>query len=203
MKATKLALEGLVHSGKTTVLEMLSKLDKRIQCIGEYVIYTKRGGRGFPGFPNNSKMAQTANFFFLDLDRKRFGTTETRRQVIIFDRSLLSVLAYHFATEKLSKKRIKCFESSLTLFRKRFPFFLPGVAIYLDVSDDTIRRRHEFESGYYEQVLLNAEFNGYLRYFYNNLTTYFPEIDLFKVCADNSKEAVFSEVREIVGKYLR
>lgn len=167
------ALEGIVHAGKTTLLKGIQALKSDVCCINEYTVY--RGFVPFPQPPTTSDEAMDANRFFLDLDSRRFADAGTSK-VVLLDRSCISILAYHYATEHVSCGQIVCFEPSLRLYRARYSRYIPDVVLYLKISMAELARRHVGAKGVYKQDLLDEEFNRHLCAFYDNLCTYFPQL---------------------------
>lgn len=191
------ALEGVVHTGKTTLLHGVKlRMGERICCIDEYSTY--KGRVRFPDFPTTSEEALGANEFFVRLEEKRFADV-SEPGIVLLDRSLLSVLAYHYATEKVTDGRVSCFEQSLLFFRENFSCWLPRLVIRLNISPEVFRKRHAEDSGLYKPVLLDEAFNRNLVLFYDNLGTYFPEIKVHKIDAVKSKVIVLRRTLNILS----
>lgn len=193
----RIALEGIVHAGKTTLLEEIRKLRKGICCIDEYTVY--RGSRPFPAIPTTSSEALEANPFFIGLEKKRFADIH-EAEFVLLDRSCLSVLAYHYATEKASRGQILCFESSLRLFRDQYACYLPDVVLYLKISQGELSVRHVGDRGDYKQDLLAEEFNKYLLSFYEELPSLFPKIQLYEIDGTLPKDVVLRSVLNILAE---
>ena len=178
MTQTKLALEGIVHAGKTTLLHAIGKQRNDVCCIEEYTAY--RGEREFPPFPNTSEEACSANKFFIDLDSRRFADA-TDSRIVLLDRSCISVLAYHYATEQVTLGKVQCFTQSLQLFQTTFAGFVPDKIIYVEISMSDLVIRHVGDNGVYKEILLSPEFNEHLCNFYDRLDRYFPRLTVYKV----------------------
>ncbi len=197
MNLRVLALEGIVHSGKTTLLNNVrtAKWDWDIACIDEYTLY--RGTVPFPDFPETLEEALGANQFFIELDARRFADID--REVALLDRSCISVVAYHYATEQVTHGEIACFEPSLRLYQEQFPRYIPHTMIYLEISLSDVTKRHEGDTGIYKPVLLEERFNRYLVYFYENIQLFFPELEVYKIDGTSPEEEVLKSVAEILG----
>jgi len=191
------ALEGLIHAGKTTLLRGIRKtMQGRVCCIDEYATY--KGLTRFPDFPKTSGEAIEANEFFVELEGRRFADV-TGSGLVLLDRSLLSVLAYHYATERVTGGAIVCFEQSLRFFRENLSHCMPASVIRLDVSREVFEERHATDSGFYKPILLDDEFNRNLVLFYDNLGTYFPNMEVRRIDADASKAIVLQKALEILA----
>ncbi|MEI6288469.1 MAG: deoxynucleoside kinase [bacterium] len=191
-----IAIEGIVHAGKSSLISAMEK-DRSmtsVQYIAEYCNFIG-GGQNFPGFPKNTRTALEANVFFGDLERKRFATVTKKVNLIILDRSIFSVLAYHYATEKISHGKIKCFKRSIEYFQKQFPEFLPETCLYLAINLNEMRRRHG-DTGFYENILLNDEFNCYLMEFYLKVGELFPEIKVITIDGKQDRKTVLLQAKQ-------
>ncbi|MEI6627702.1 MAG: deoxynucleoside kinase [bacterium] len=192
------AIEGIVHAGKSSLIAGLEKsVSLDVQCIAEYCDFAG-GGKNFPGFPKDIDAALGANIFFYDLESRRFDSFSESSNLVILDRSIFSVLAYHYATEFISQGRIKCFEKSLNFFRKEFPGCFPDLCIYLSISTDEQRERHR-NDGFYEGILLNREFNDYLMEFYSKIGSLFPEIELVVIDGRQDRQAILLQVEGLLN----
>ncbi|MDR3491857.1 MAG: AAA family ATPase [Gammaproteobacteria bacterium] len=190
-------IEGLVHAGKSTLIKALAKKDNGMVCVGEYVEFTTSK---FPEQPRNLKDASEAREYFMSLEKKRRSCISNDAPVVILDRSVLSILAYHFAIEEVTKGEVPCFSESV----KSLPtgcWIFPELCIYLDVNDSEISRRHERESGSYSPILLNPEFNAQLRRFYEKaLVTVLPSLEIVRIDSSGSPEEVLHEANLLLDK---
>lgn len=195
-----IAIEGIVHAGKTTLIRSLEEIcDKpKFQFIQEYG-YFVNGGQNFPGFPDTQEKALISNYFFRNIENARFETIIPTNQIVILDRSLISVLAYHYATEKITQGNIKCFDTSFHYFIDNFPEWIPQVCLYLKISTIELFRRHD-NSGFYESTLLNEKFNQYILFFYNKLKYFFPNMKIYEVEAHKTKQEVLNCVLNRIKK---
>ena len=71
--------------------------------------------------------------------------------------------------------------------------------IYLEISLRDLIKRHEGDTGVYKPVLLEEEFNRYLMYFYENIRSFFPTLEVYKIEGTLSKEEVLKSAVEILG----
>jgi len=195
-----IAVEGIVHAGKTTLIRHLERVcDKtKFQFIKEYGDFIV-GGQNFPGFPKNQIEALSSNGFFEKLEQKRFETIRQISQVVILDRSLLSVLAYHYATEKITQEKIKCFNDSLNYFLDNFSSWIPQVCLYLKITVSEMYKRHEGD-GFYESILLCKSFNAYLLSFYDQMSRFFPNMTIYEIEAHKTKKEVLNNVLNEIKK---
>lgn len=190
------ALEGIVHAGKTTLLNNVRRAHRGISCIDEYTLY--RGTTPFPDFPESLQEALSANQFFIELDARRFADIG-RSNVALLDRSCISVLAFHYATEQITDGGIACFEPSLRLYQEQFHRYIPNAMIYLEISMSDLTKRHEGDTGIYKPVLLEEEFNRYLLYFYENIQLFFSGLEVYKIDDTLPQEEVLKSAGEILG----
>lgn len=197
MEKRIVAIEGLVHAGKSTLVKALAKKDSGIVCVGEYVEFATSK---FPEQPRSPKDASEARKYFMGLEKKRRSCISNDASLVILDRSVLSILAYHFAVEVVTSGEVPCFSESI----KSLPtgcWIFPELCIYLDVSDSEIRRRHKRKSGRYSPTLLNPEFNAQLRKFYEKvLATILPSLEVVRIDASGSPEKVIREAKLLLGK---
>ncbi len=191
------AIEGIVHSGKSSLLNRLSRLStfKNFEFVQEYSEFV--GGKNFPGFPKNSLGALKANEFFGELEEKRFLGITGLTDKVMLDRSLFSVLAYHYATERISRGEIKCFDQSIDFFQKFYGMFFPNVCIHLVISFEEMMRRHKSD-GYYEPKIMMREFNKYLLDFYEWAPSIFPNTEFHKIDGTKKPEEIIREVQAVV-----
>ena len=196
MPQIKIALEGIVHAGKTTLLHALQRQRDDVCCIDEYTVY--RGEKHFPPFPKSSKEALNANQFFIELDVKRFADV-TDASIVLLDRSCVSVIAYHYATEQSTGGQIQCFTTSLQLFQTVYRRFVPDVVVYLEISMDNLEKRHIGDKGVYKGILLNHVFNEHLCTFYEKLHQYFPEVTVIKIDGGLPPMEVLAEVNKVIN----
>lgn len=160
-----IAIEGLVHAGKTTLFQSLSQIYKDAVFVDEFVEFT---ACKFPNFPQNIEEARSSRLFFLNLEEKREIEIRADSKLVILDRSVLSILAYHFSVELLTNGDVACFADSI----KRIPFekwIFPDLCIYLDIDSQEVIRRHQGKSGGYNSIFLDNQFNVYLRKFYRDV----------------------------------
>ncbi len=186
------ALEGVVHAGKSTIISLLQEI-KGILCIPEYIEFVE----SFPGFPNNKDDVLRSWKFFLDIElrRKRFVVDGFPS---ILDRSVLSVMAYNYAVSRFTNGKINWFDVKVESLREE-GWLIPDICIYLDISDKEVARRHEMETGGYKDILLNNQFNGFIRDFYaNEVLRIFPSMSMFQINAHDSIEDVFLEVVRVI-----
>lgn len=192
------AIEGIVHAGKSTLHKRLSEKHEEITCIGEYVEYATEK---FPAPPRSLEEARVARLYFLNLELLRVNSTYERGRIILLDRSILSILAYHFAIERLTG--LLCYKASLLRFCDE-DWMFPDSCLYLDISDETLYSRHKAEKGNYQRILLNKAFNGYLRRFYEEVAPVeFPYLAVRRIDASQSQENVESEALEVIRSMLK
>jgi thymidylate kinase len=167
------ALEGTVHSGKTTLLRYIQNRHTELQTLDEYIEYTTSG---FPSAPTNLIEASEAVGFFLDIDRLR--SLEIRQHgSVILDRSVLSILGYEFAIDKMFPS-VNYWDATLQVLRDQ-DWTWPEVCVYLKIDDPTLAYRHSLIGIDYQPILLNSEFNQYLRQFYEfEIEARWPNIEL-------------------------
>lgn len=198
MKRIIIALEGLVHAGKSTLVKTLSERINGIQCVGEYIEFATSK---FPNFPHNLNEAREARQYFLALEEMRRACIRRETRCIVLDRSILSILAYHFAVELTTNREVPCFDETINTLSLE-DWLFPNMCIYLDVSDVEIAKRHLGQTGKYSPVLLDPTFNSYLRRFYEDvILKRFPLLKMVRVDAHNSPEKVFSQVVSLLKKY--
>ncbi len=195
MKKVIVALEGLVHAGKSTLLQSIRDNCGAVRCIGEYVEFaTER----FPGFPKSMEDACAGHAFFLNLEQKRRQKIQYEDRMVILDRSIFSILAYHFAVEEMSCGRIPCFREGVATVQSESWLF-PQICLYLDVDDEEIALRHQDETGFYQSVLLENAFNARLRAFYEKaMPFHFPSLEIVRVDARQPKQAITAQVKELL-----
>jgi thymidylate kinase len=195
-----IALEGLIHAGKTTLINRVRGLaGESICCIDEYSFY--RGNRNFPDFPRTSNEALDANQFFVDLEKQRFANRIVSLPTVL-DRSFLSVLAYHYATEKVTHGKIVCFSQSMDFFTRDYFCYMPNIVVYAEIPLEVMFKRHRAETAIYKPILLDREFNRHLIHFYNNVTKFFPQITLHRIDAAAPEKEVLDESMRILGCYI-
>ncbi|PJE64772.1 MAG: hypothetical protein COU90_00695 [Candidatus Ryanbacteria bacterium CG10_big_fil_rev_8_21_14_0_10_43_42] len=190
-------IEGIVHAGKTTVLDNVRRAGLAIICIDEYTRY--RGTEPFPEHPTTLEEALHANQFFVDLDTRRFTDIHDMAKAVLLDRSCLSVLAYHYATEGITHGEIACFEPSVRLYREHFPQYIPHAMLYLEITLSELTRRHEGDTTVYKSVLLEEEFNRHLTYFYENAQLFFPELEVHRIDGTLPAGEILQAVIRILG----
>lgn len=191
------ALEGLVHAGKTSILQRLNG-QKRLLCIEEYGVYAN-GAIHFPKFPSTAKEAFRANDFFFKLEEKRFQSIQIDTPLILLDRCLFSVLSVNWALERFYVDGFQCFERTYRDILTRYSDKLPQLCILLHISTDEVLRRHKIE-GYYHPLLLNPLFNSLLAdFYYEELPRLFPETSFIQINAMQPLDEVVSLVsRELL-----
>lgn len=195
-----IAIEGIVHAGKTTLIKNLEKIynTSNFQFIKEYGNFVG-GGQNFPGFPQDQTEALTSNIFFEELEERRFKTIKQSSQVVVLDRSLISVLAYHYASEKITQGKVKCFEESLKHFLTNFSSWIPQVCFYLKISILEMNKRHR-GGGFYENVLLQESFNEHLLSFYDQMSCFFPNMTIYEINAHKTKREILKYVLNEIKK---
>jgi len=189
------ALEGLVHAGKTTLLRNIRESGLDVRCIGEYVEFAKER---FPKPPKNTIEAMNSHAFFLNLEQKRRREIRENDKVVLLDRSVFSILAYHYATEVRSGGEIACFEEGIASTSHE-NWLLPWVCVYLDVSDELIKSRNCGDGGFYQNLFLEKQFNVLLREFYEKVMPQrFPSVNVVRIDAGKSKEIVTAQLGMIL-----
>lgn len=200
MKKVIVALEGLVHAGKSTLLENISERCAFVKCIGEYVNFTTER---FPCFPESRDDACSGNAFFLNLEQERILEIEENDCVVLLDRSIFSVLAYNFAVEKMSNGKIPCFQDNIKAYQNE-SWLIPEVCVYLDVDDRNIYLRHLDEKGHYHSIFLDSIFNAYLREFYEKVMSFhFLSVEIIRIDAHQSKQEIIAQMEEILRKIVQ
>lgn len=197
MKRVIVALEGLVHAGKSTLLQSIGDNFGAIRCVEEYVEFaTER----FPGFPRSIEDARAGHAFFLNLEQKRKQKIQEEDRVVILDRSIFSILAYHFAVEKMSGGGIPCFREGVATVQSESWLF-PQVCLYLDVDDEEMILRHRNETGFYQSIFLDHEFNALLRKFYEKaMPFHFPSLEIARIDACQSENRIMEQTTELLLK---
>ncbi len=195
MKKTIVALEGLVHAGKSTLLHNIAEKYTAVKCIEEYVEFvTER----FPCFPESREDARFGHSFFLNLEQKRILEIEESDDSILLDRSIYSILAYNFAVEKMSNGEIPCFQDSIEAYQDE-NWLIPQICIYLDIDNEEMSLRHQDEKGYYHSIFLNNAFNAWLREFYEKaMPFHFPWLEIIRIDAHQSKQVIMAQMEEIL-----
>jgi len=193
------ALEGLIHAGKTTLLHTLGQKLPWIVSVEEYSEFTRER---FPSIPITLVDVEKAWSFFLELESERQTGIAHDAIVVLLDRSVLSILAYNFAIEQLNKA-LQAFSWSLkTLCCKDWLF--PTVCIYLDISDKEIHNRHLTEISYYQRILLDSVFNAAMRNFYSDkMLEHFPSLQVFRIDACQDLKSVHHEALCIIEALLK
>ena len=185
------ALEGLVHAGKTTLLRNIRGSGLDVRCIGEYVEFVEDR---FPKPPKNTIEAMNSHVFFLKLEQKRRREIRKNDNIVLLDRSVFSILAYHYATEVRSGGEIACFEEGVASIPHENWLF-PSVCVYLDVSDELIEARHHGDEGFYQSMFLEMQFNALLREFYEKVMPQrFSSVNVVKIDAGYSKEVIITQL---------
>lgn len=197
MKKVIVALEGLVHAGKSTLLKSIRNNCVAVRCIGEYVEFaTER----FPGFPKSVEDARAGHSFFLNLEQKRKKKIQKGDGVVLLDRSVFSILAYHFAVEKMSGGSIPCFREGVVAVQSESWLF-PQICLYLDVDDEEIALRHQNETGFYQSIFLDREFNALLMEFYEKaMPFHFPSLEIVRIDARQSENRIMAQTMELLLK---
>lgn len=191
------ALEGLVHAGKTTLLRNIRGSGLDVRCIGEYVEFAEER---FPKPPKNTVEAMDSHAFFLNLEQKRRREICENDNVILLDRSVFSILAYHYATEVRSGGEIACFEEGIASIPHE-KWLFPWVCVYLDVSDELIESRHCGDGGFYQSLFLKKQFNVLLREFYEKVMPQrFPSVNVVRIDAGQSKEIVTVQLGMVLAE---
>jgi len=196
MKKVIVALEGLVHAGKSTLLRSIMMQEyKFVKCIEEYVEFaTER----FPVFPKSREFARSGHMFFLNLEQNRKAEMGDSDRIILLDRSIFSILAYNFAVEKMSNGEIPCFQDSVNAYENE-DWLIPEACIYLDVDDENISLRHQNEKGFYHDIFLEKTFNAQLREFYESVMPfYFPSLEIIRIDACKPKQLVMAKMKEFL-----
>lgn len=189
-----MALEGLIHAGKSTISSSLCGYVKDVSCVPEYIEFTKT----FPNFPKDYDDVLKAWDFFINLEKKRKNTADWRAPIVVLDRSILSILAYNYAISRFTDGKIHYLDVDLKCLNNQ-GWMIPDVCIYLEISDSEISRRHQKETGRYDKILLNSKFNASLREFYiDKISGIFPSMEFRKINANEPIEKVFSEVQEVI-----
>jgi thymidylate kinase len=154
----------------------------------------------FPGFPKSVEDARAGHAFFLNLEQKRKQKIQEEDKVVILDRSIFSILAYHFAVEKMSGGRTHCFREGIAAVQSE-DWLLPQVCLYLGVDDEEIALRHRGETGFYQSILLESEFNAFLREFYEKaMSFHFPSLEIVRIDARQPKQAIMAQAKELLLK---
>jgi len=195
MKKVIVALEGLVHAGKSTLFQGIEERHIAVKCVGEYVEFvTER----FPCFPESRDDARFGHVFFLNLEQKRILKIEESDGIVLLDRSIFSILAYNFAVEKMSDSVIPCFQDSIKAYRDE-NWLIPQVCVYLDIDDEDISLRHQDEKGHYYSIFLDNVFNAWLREFYEKaMPFHFPSLEIIRIDAHQSKQEIIAQMEEIL-----
>lgn len=189
------ALEGLVHAGKTTLLRSIRGSSLDVRCIGEYVEFAEER---FPKPPKDRAEAMNNHAFFLKLEQKRRKEICESDKIVLLDRSVFSILAYHYATERRSDGKISCFEDGVSaVFAESWLF--PRVCVYLDVNDTLIESRHYGDDGFYQSSFLEKQFNALLREFYEKVMPQrFSSVSVVRIDAGQSKEVVIAQLEMVL-----
>lgn len=198
MKKVIVALEGLVHAGKSTLLHgIMTQEHTFVKCIEEYVEFaTER----FPGFPKSRELARSGHVFFLNLEQRRKAEMGDSDRIILLDRSIFSILAYNFAVEKMSNGKIPCFQDSVNAYENE-DWLIPEACVYLDIDDENISFRHQSEKGFYHDIFLEKAFNAQLREFYERVMPfYFPSLEIIRIDARQPKQVVMAQMKELLLK---
>ena len=195
MKKTIVALEGLVHAGKSTLFQYILEKYVDVKCVREYVEFvTER----LPCFPENREDARFGHAFFLNLEQKRIVEIEEGDNVVLLDRSIFSILAYNFAVEKMSNGRIPCFQDSIDVYWNE-NWLIPQICVYLDIEDSDISLRHQDEKGHYYSIFLDCAFNAWLREFYEKaMLCYFPSLEIIRIDAHQSRREIVVQMEKIL-----
>lgn len=197
MRRTIIALEGLVHAGKSTLLQNISDRFTNVKCIREYCDFSKDR---LPTFPLTIEDASNSRKLFLKLEILRARNITDQYETIILDRSILSVLAYHYAVEMITQGKISSFHDSIVSFLDE-NWLIPQLCVYLEVSDEDIKQRHKGDHGYYQDTLLDPEFNSQIRkFYYDAMPIYLPFIKISYIDTKKPKEAVLNEVIKTIKK---
>ncbi len=138
-----IAVEGHSYTGKTTIIDELSK-DDGITGLAETDVYAG-GIENYPPFPPTTmKMAQDNVEFFIELEQRRKKDCGLHDGTIVIDRSFLSVILFQKFVSQLPKD----WESAVEYTKKRYvelirqdKVILPDVMII--VSCATVRDYEE------------------------------------------------------------
>ncbi len=186
------AIEGLIHAGKTTLFQSLVRVYKDVVFVSEFVEFATCK---FPNLPQSIEEARNSRLFFLNLEEKRKEKIRTDSKIVILDRSVLSILAYHFSVEVLTNGNIMCFTDSI----KKIPFekwIFPDLCIYLDINNHEVIRRHQREIGGYNSIFLDNQFNNCLRKFYLDIMPeLFSQMELIHIDALQRPNEVLRQTR--------
>ncbi len=107
-------------------------------------------------------------------------------------------MAYNYAVSRFTNGKINWLDVKVESLRKE-GWLIPDICIYFDISDKEVAKRHEMETGGYKTILLNNQFNSFIRDFYaNEVLRIFPSMSMFQINAHNSVEDVFLEVVSVV-----
>jgi len=191
------ALEGTVHSGKSTLLNLLRQHSSRLTTIEEYIEFAPSG---FPGCPQTEAAALDAIHFFASLDQLRSPVVV--QEIAILDRSVLSILAYDFAISAMFPER-GCWPKCLAAVAED-KWMWPGICVYLEIDDATIFSRHQNTSGRYDDVLLDPTFNRLLRNFYEyEMNSRWPDIELLVLDGTRKPEQLSEELLQHISRLER
>jgi len=195
------AVEGVVHSGKTTLCTTLRGqpfLADNIHFLPEYSAYAKDLG-GFPVCPMTSVEALKSLVFFLRLEERRFRSIPQDVGLVVLDRSVLSLLAFDYALERFYGSKMKVFQETL---RRVNHEWIPEVCLYLEISDETQMARHGFDNFHYEPLLLDPGFNAYLREFYSRIRYYFPRIEMVRINGESPPGEILAKTQLVITSFV-
>lgn len=161
-------IEGCSFAGKTTLQNSLKSYDN-FRVIDEYGSYTK-GSAAFPAYPPKSyQEALDASRFFIDVEKERLKDFEIMQlnnkfDFVFLDRTYLTCLAFDYAVRHFT--HFDTYNTVVDMWRhtqKIEPDFL----LYMNVSQETIRRRISFRKSKCPDHLMHPEFNHHFKDFFD------------------------------------
>ena len=104
-----IAIEGHSYTGKTTIIDTLSK-NTTVTTLPETDIYAG-GIENYPPFPPlTTEMAENNVEFFINLERNRKKDCDNSTGIVIIDRSFLSVILFQKFIRQLPNDWMNAFE---------------------------------------------------------------------------------------------
>lgn len=141
----KIAIEGVSHSGKTTVIKNLVERFKsnKVVVLPEYVDAVDDLA-DIPDTPASNKREELEGLrFLLNVDFRRWVRafdTSCDFHLVIMNRSIHTLLAHRYAIEKLTG--LKVFLDSIKMVENYKLAMIPDLIFYIDVSQEKLNGRY-------------------------------------------------------------
>lgn len=196
-KIPVIALEGMPHSGKTSIMMAIDRLKRNDILLIDEIYFDKQQLKAL----NDKRGTITESKWFIDQEIKRGLTLKDRDlrlcKLILVDRTYLSTLAYGYARSKINRNP-KEFKELSEYARKHCKSILKydSIIVFCNDVQTTINRRNDLKKKDAE-YWNNQEFMGYFQEFYTKKLSTFYHSNLL------SLDVSSLGIDEIVHKVLR